>query len=52
MGCPIRCVYVRKDVMPVLRIVVDGWMGGCNALFKDCCGWMGGCNALFKDCCG
>ena len=21
--------------MPVLRIVVDGWMGGCNARFKD-----------------
>ena len=27
-------------VMPVLRIVVDGWMGVCNARFKDCCGWM------------
>jgi len=38
VGCPIRCVYVRKGVMPVLRIVVDGWMGGCNARFKDCCG--------------
>ena len=40
MGCPIRCVYVRKGVMPVLRIVVDGWMGGCNACVKDCYGWM------------
>ena len=36
MGCSLRCVYVRKGVMPVLRIVVDGWMGGCNACFKDC----------------
>ena len=26
--------------MPVLRIVVDGWMGGCNAFFEDCYGWM------------
>ena len=22
-------------VLPVLRIFVDGWMGGCNARFKD-----------------
>ena len=29
-------------VMPVLRIVVDEWMGGCNARFKYCYGWMDG----------
>ena len=23
-------------VMPVLNIAMDGWMGGCNASFKDC----------------
>ena len=32
-------IYGRIDgwvgVMPVLRIGVDGWMGGCNARFKD-----------------
>ena len=29
-------------VMPVLRIVIDGWMDGCNSCFKDCYGWMDG----------
>ena len=38
-------------VLPVLRIVVDGWMGGCNICFEDCYnGWMGGCNICFEDC--
>ena len=27
---------VMGCVMAVLRIAVDGWMGGCNARFKDC----------------
>ena len=29
-------------VMPVLRIVVDGWMSGCNARLID------KCNSLFN----
>ena len=40
-------------VMPVLRIVVDEWMGGYDDRLRIATGgWMGGCNARFKDCCG